>query len=223
MWEGIVGRLAATPTSKDQGWFSWLWASVEFWRGASLLAATAAATAVVFLVFQQPSNGGRDQVNALDARLAHIDAMLQQLAAAPEAIQALTSRLADVELRLNSTVPKPSHVAVLIDKYLRPMMTADLDISDGRLILKLHITPPRDFTNRVLEVWLEPRGGTPQSLGLLPSEKAGTTTVLALSHELALALAHSTLVVSLEPAGGSSTALPTGPVLFSGPLVPVDL
>ena len=223
VWKGIVGRLPPKPAPNHQGWLSWFRSSVEFWRGASLLTAAAAATAVIFLAFQQRPDGERDQIAALDARLAHIDGTLQLLATAPEAMRALADRLAEVESRLDATLPKPSHVAVLIDKYRRPMMTADLDISDGRLVLKLHITPPRDFTDRVLEVWLEPQGGVPRSLGLLPSEKAGTTTVLALSHELALALASSTLVVSLEPAGGSSTARPTGPVLFSGPVVPVDL
>ena len=31
------------------------------------------------------------------------------------------------------------------------------------------------------------------------------------------------LAVSLEPSGGSTTGLPTGPVLFSGAVIPVDL
>ncbi|MGH6885635.1 MAG: anti-sigma factor, partial [Geminicoccales bacterium] len=60
-------------------------------------------------------------------------------------------------------------------------------------------------------------------LGLFPSEMSGTTTVLVLPPDVAETLATSALAVSLEPKGGSATGLPTGPVLFSGAVVPVDL
>ena len=103
------------------------------------------------------------------------------------------------------------------------MMSADLDVADGRLVLRLNIKPPRDFTGKMLEVWLVPPGGTPRSLGLFPSEESGTTTALILPHDIAAALATSALAVSLEPSGGSTTGLPTGPVLFSGAVIPVDL
>jgi anti-sigma-K factor RskA len=102
-------------------------------------------------------------------------------------------------------------------------MIADLDVADGRLVLRLKIKPPRDFTGKTLEVWLVPPGGTPRSLGLLPSAEGGTTIALNLPHEVAEALATSELAVSLEPSGGSTTGAPTGPVLFSGAVLPVDL
>ena len=72
--------------------------------------------------------------------------------------------------------PAPSHMAVLLDKDRRPMMNADLDVAKGRLMLRLNIKPPRDFTGKILEVWLVPPDGTPRSLGLFPSEKSGTTS-----------------------------------------------
>jgi anti-sigma-K factor RskA len=58
---------------------------------------------------------------------------------------------------------------------------------------------------------------------LLPSAEGGTTVALNLPHDIAQALATSELAVSLEPSGGSTTGLPTGPVLFSGAVLPVDL
>ena len=128
-----------------------------------------------------------------------------------------------IALGLIATVPMLSHVAVLIDKYARPMMVADLDVADGRLVLRLKIKPPRDFTGKTLEVWLVPPDGTPRSLGLLPSAEGGTTVALTLPHDIAETLTSSQLAVSLEPAGGSTTGLPTGPVLFSGAVLPVDL
>ena len=90
-------------------------------------------------------------------------------------------------------------------------------------MLRLKIKPPRDFTGKTLEVWLVPPDGTPRSLGLFPSEKSGTTIALNLPHDIAQALATSELAVSLEPSGGSTTGAPTGPVLFSGAVLPVDL
>jgi hypothetical protein len=59
--------------------------------------------------------------------------------------------------------------------------------------------------------------------GLFPSERPGTTTVLPLPHDTAEALAKAALAVSLEPRGGSMTGQPSGPVLFTGRLMPVAL
>jgi anti-sigma-K factor RskA len=103
------------------------------------------------------------------------------------------------------------------------MMLADLDIADGRLILRLNIRPPADMAGKSLELWEVPPDGTPRSLGLFPDDKSGTTLVLVLPPEAARSLASGALAVSLEPAGGSTTGLPTGPILFSGAILPVDL
>lgn len=222
LWEGVAGRLQLAPAPRSEGWHRRLWASTEFWRGASLLAA-AASVAAVYVAVQRPAGVDREQLAALDQRLARIEDAVQRSAVAPEGMDALNDRLAGIETRLKATVPQPSHVAVLIDKYARPMMTANLDVADGRLMLELHITPPRDFTGKTLEVWWTPPGGTLRTLGLLPSGKGGTSTVLALPQDVAASLAASSLLVSLEPSGGSTEARPTGPVLFSGSLVPIDL
>ena len=172
-------------------------------------------------------SGGLDSslVAACAARFARarIEGATQGLAQTSGEMAALSVRLAGIESRLDATVPVLSHVAVLIDRYARPMMTADLDVADGRLVLRLKIKPPRDFTDKTLEVWLVPPNGTPRSLGLLPSVEGGTTVALTLPRETAEALATSELAVSLEPSGGSTTGLPTGPVLFSGAVLPVDL
>ena len=90
-------------------------------------------------------------------------------------------------------------------------------------MLRLNLTPPRDFTAKVLEVWMVPPDGMPRSLGHFPSERSGTTTVSILPHDIAEALAKGALAVSLEPSGGSTTGQPSGPVLFSGALMAVNL
>ena len=220
VWEQIAQRIGPESAPMRESWLNRLWDSINFWRGISALAAAAAAALAVAL---QAPDAGRQQIAGLDDRLARIDTAIRGLAEAPSKIAAFGDRLAGIESRLNAVVPAPSHMAVLLDKDRRPMMNADMDVTKGRLMLRLNIKPPRDFTGRILEVWLVPADGTPRSLGLFPSEKSGTTTVLVLPHEIAEALASGALAVSLEPSGGSKTGVPSGPVLFSGAVIPVDL
>jgi prophage DNA circulation protein len=85
------------------------------------------------------------EIGALDERLARIEGATQGLAETPSKIAAFGDRLAGIESRLNAVAPAPSHVAVLLDKDRRPMMNADLDVADGRLVLRLNIKPPRGF------------------------------------------------------------------------------
>jgi anti-sigma-K factor RskA len=63
-----------------------------------------------------------------------------------------------------------------------------------------------------LELWALPKSGPPSSLGLVSAKG-----VTALSKRT-LPADTKALAVSLEPAGGSPTGAPTGPVLFVGDL-----
>jgi len=71
---------------------------------------------------------------------------------------------------------------------------------------------------KALELWALPEGGNPVSLGLLPNT-GEAHRVLNAAQRAALAGAQK-LAVSLEPAGGSPTGLPTGPVLHVAGLQP---
>src|SRR3989442_2452755 len=66
--------------------------------------------------------------------------------------------------------------------------------------------------NRALELWALPGSGAPRSLGLISASGA---TVVKKGKVLEGATG---LAVSLEPAGGSPTGAPTGPVLYVGKL-----
>jgi anti-sigma-K factor RskA len=69
---------------------------------------------------------------------------------------------------------------------------------------------------RVPELWLVPPDGKPRAVGLLHADQ---TVTLTLPPELAaLAKDDAVLAVSLEPPGGSTTGLPTGPVIATGKL-----
>jgi anti-sigma-K factor RskA len=78
---------------------------------------------------------------------------------------------------------------------------------------------PAAFTadaTRVPELWLIPSDGRPRPVGLL---RADAPVTLALSGDLlGLARNNAVLAVSLEPPGGSTTGLPTGPVIGTGKL-----
>ena len=126
VWDQIARQIAAAPSAEPapvrESWFDRLWDSLGFWRGATALAAATAAALVVYVASLHPAVG-------------------------PEQIAALDKRLARIEETTRGLASRPTHVAVLLDKDQRPMMTADLDTADGRLVLRLNLTPPRDFTS----------------------------------------------------------------------------
>ena len=68
--------------------------------------------------------------------------------------------------------------------------------------------------DRVPELWVVPPGGSPRSLGILHNSQP---VVLAVADRQVLD-PDAALAVSMEPAGGSPTGLPTGPVVAHGGL-----
>lgn len=133
---------------------------------------------------------------------------------------AMTLAVAALAIHL-ATLPEPAseptHLAVLAGEDARPALLARLDAATGRLELT-----PVDLAaaapDRALELWLLPPDGAPRSLGLVG--QAGLSRELTAAD--AAGLAAGGLAVSLEPAGGSPTGAPTGPVLYQGAVVPVS-
>ncbi|NTF44116.1 anti-sigma factor domain-containing protein [Rhizobium rhizogenes] len=91
-------------------------------------------------------------------------------------------------------------------------LLASFDASTGRVrLVPIATGQPQE---KSMQLWLVPGSGNPQSLGvfqpdgkgelLIPADMRGTVSDGA------------TLAVSLEPFGGSTTGLPTGPVIASG-------
>jgi anti-sigma-K factor RskA len=108
--------------------------------------------------------------------------------------------------------PGPDHIAVLADAAARPALLATIDDHAGRVTLAA-LALPAPPADKSLQLWLiAPSQPAPRPLGLLSD---GALSV-ALGPAAATALATGTLAVSLEPAGGSPTGLPTGPVLYQG-------
>jgi anti-sigma-K factor RskA len=127
--------------------------------------------------------------------------------------------LAVVLLTARPEAPLETMVVVLASNDARPALVASADRSGRTLIIKA-VAPVAPSADRVLQLWALPQQGNPRSLGVIPSLAAGTTVVrLDLPIPAGQALQNiPALAVSLEPLGGSPTGLPTGPVLYSGPI-----
>lgn len=78
------------------------------------------------------------------------------------------------------------------------------------------VGPVQKLPGKSYELWALPLAGKPVSLGLLPTAGADEHA-LSEAQRTAL-LAADKLAVSVEPAGGSPTGAPTGPVIIVTPL-----
>lgn len=112
--------------------------------------------------------------------------------------------------------PATEYVALLNDQKAQPVWV--VSAADFKRITVKVVARPQIDPDKAYELWLLPgENKPPRSLGLLPLEGSKTVAVPA---ELQTAMAAGkVLAVSLEPAGGSPTGLPTGPVLYTGLLV----
>ncbi|MHB1334099.1 MAG: anti-sigma factor [Sulfuriferula sp.] len=110
--------------------------------------------------------------------------------------------------------PALTYVALINDTQAKPAWV--VSASGSHLTVK-SLAPRKLAANQSLQLWLLPTGGKPVSLGLVPLTGSKTA---ALPTQVSSQFAHAPAVaISLEPAGGSPTGQPTGPVLYQGPLV----
>ena len=86
----------------------------------------------------------------------------------------------------------------------RPRELTSLTI---RTVGRVQLAPDKAY-----ELWALPRGAAPVSLGLLPA--SGTLERALSGAQSAALLASDKVAVSLEPAGGSPSGAPTGPIVI---------
>jgi anti-sigma-K factor RskA len=114
-------------------------------------------------------------------------------------------------------IDQPRYVSVITDQATGPVwllqaFTAELRVST--------VNPRPEPAGNSYELWMLPDGGLPPvSLGLIPG--TGNAALPLSAQALAVLAQTMTLAVSLEPAGGSPTGAPTGPVIFTAPLLRV--
>ncbi len=104
-------------------------------------------------------------------------------------------------------------VVMLAGADAKPVLVATAESGERTLRVKAlgAIALPPD---RALELWMLPGQGAPKSMGLVAANGTVTLPLSAASGEF-LAGAKG-LAISLEPAGGSPTGAPTGPILYTG-------
>jgi anti-sigma-K factor RskA len=113
-----------------------------------------------------------------------------------------------------SIVRAPSEfVAVLTAEGAKPAFVATVDLVRGTLaIRRVGAEPPGD---KSYELWaVEPNVPAPRSLGLVDN--------VNYTRHLDVPAEGLVLAISLEPKGGSPTGVATGPIVFTGPLVPTE-
>jgi anti-sigma-K factor RskA len=110
----------------------------------------------------------------------------------------------------------PDHVSVIGDGS-EPLWLLSANLETGAITARAVNAVAADV-DKVFELWMLPESGPPISMGLLPvggksvtrSLPAGLRTLLRQSKGIA---------VSIEPAGGSPTGAPTGPVVHTARVV----
>jgi anti-sigma-K factor RskA len=108
------------------------------------------------------------------------------------------------------------YMAVIDAEGREPALLAEVDTRRGIIrVLSLAAETPAGSS---LELWHVPEGEAPRSLGLLsPGAEAQTLRGARDTGPLA-----GIIAVSVEPEGGSPSGAPTGPVIYSGRLIPVE-
>lgn len=129
----------------------------------------------------------------------------------------LNGQVNELSEKLAAT-PEIQYVAVLADDKAAPSMLVTFDPKHSQLLLK-RVGGFQAAPDKSLQLWALPKEGGPQSLGVLGSDRiirlpAGSEAVNNIP----------ALAISLEPYGGAPAGSgPTGPVLFSGPLIHTTL
>jgi anti-sigma-K factor RskA len=110
-----------------------------------------------------------------------------------------------------------SHVAVLNNKDAHPVMLVAWD--EAHSTMTVHPLGKLELpAGRAMELWGIPASGHPVSLGMLPDSANGKVTAGQQKPE-----SYAALAVSIEAPGGSPDHnAPSGPVVFTGKLLPVS-
>ncbi|KHL24718.1 hypothetical protein PK98_12330 [Croceibacterium mercuriale] len=127
----------------------------------------------------------------------------------PEVIERVTERVVEVPV----AAPPPLVAVLAPGKGIdRAPVAAVYDQQTRTLRLTATITVPAD---RAAELWRIGSDNVPRALGLL---SPGNRATIRIEGDLVLQ-PDETIAISIEPAGGSPTGLPTGEVIAAGPLV----
>lgn len=127
--------------------------------------------------------------------------------------------VAAVALLVVATQTPPPQAPVVVVLAANPEAASALKASfvasvsgDGRALVLRPLGDVPVEAARALELWAVPPSGAPRSLGLVDPRRPTTLLRTQLLRDTAA------FAVSVEPAGGSPTGAPTGPIVSVGPL-----
>jgi len=108
------------------------------------------------------------------------------------------------------------YIAVVNSEGSEPALIAAVDTGTG--IIRVRSLTAETPAGHSLELWHIAEGHEPRSLGVLQAGlDAQTIQDVATSGPV-----DGSIAVTVEPAGGSPSGAPTGPVVYSGRLIPVE-
>ena len=116
-----------------------------------------------------------------------------------------------VGLIVHEQQPRLQTLAVLGTDNAHPLWRIERRKELAALTIRV-VGTVQQVPGKAYELWALPRGGQPVSLGLLPAGGAYERSLNAAQR--AALLAADKVAVSVEPAGGSPTGSPTGPVII---------
>jgi anti-sigma-K factor RskA len=133
---------------------------------------------------------------------------------------ALAAGLAAVVVLDRLSVPATDgtgrYVAVVDSDGHEPALIAEVDTVSG--VIRVRSVQARTPPGKSLELWHVAEGEAPRSLGVL---KAGLDAQ-TIKDAAAAGPVGGILAVSVEPEGGSPSGAPTGPIVYTGKLIPVE-
>ena len=132
------------------------------------------------------------------------------------ALAEAAAMIGDVQVRNRGTIggsvahADPAADLPVVLTSLNASFVASLS-ADGRALVLKPLNAPALTAAQALELWSVPAQGGPRSLGLVRADQATTLLLQAGVQRSTAAFA-----VSIEPAGGSPTGAPTGPIVSLG-------
>lgn len=163
--------------------------------------------------------GAGDGVISLAQHKKALAAKTRSWRLATGSMSALAASLAGFLIWTQAQQPSPmqsQYVAVLQEESHSPAFLMTVDMKSHMCAIKTVISPPKP--DKSYELWMVHKSwNQPRSLGLVARNDM---EVMPMAPDIDPDLyMDATFAVSLEPAGGSPTGEPTGPVMYAGKLV----
>ncbi|MCM2505353.1 anti-sigma factor [Aureimonas altamirensis] len=189
-------------------------AEVDRWsRILAPLAADAVSVEPPAELWQRISDRTRKPVPVAVAATHLVSATWRWLAIGSMAVAAASLAVLLVLVQPAERPAGPAFSSVVAAQSGQPLAVVTLS-PDGRSVTVTPLSLPRT-AGRVAELWYVPAGRTPRSMGVV---EAGSTYAMTLDTPLPADAQGDAFALSDEPAGGSPTGLPTGPIIGQGAL-----